>query len=54
MRSYRTCAAVYGAGIGVPAHLNDTQQQQSVQDGEARAPGQVGQGMVVPVTPSIQ
>jgi len=45
---YCTCAAVDGAGIGIPAHLNDAEQQQPVHDGVARAPGQVGQRVVVP------
>jgi hypothetical protein len=46
--SLRTCAAVDGAGIGIPAHLNDAEQQQSIQDGVAGTPGQVGQRVVVP------
>jgi hypothetical protein len=46
--SLRTCAAVNGARIGIPAHLNDAEQQQPIHDRVAGTPGQVGQRVVVP------
>ena len=54
MTDVKRDAAEHSAGFSVPAHLDNSEEEQPELDREGSGPGQVVEGVVIPAIPGLE